>query len=174
MACRLFGAKPLSEPMMTYCQLNPVFLFNKILCETNKDFIQGNAFENAVWKMGTILSRPHSVNHVRGCESNLKLLPFYHGDGCCPEYFIQVVYLTGTVLNTHRSCNIMFFSRGSKCHEHRISVAVNVFIAESGSYLIFCHLWTDRKVEQLYRHDKFYLHQLIYNIFIYKNNTSRY
>ena len=86
----------------------------------------------------------------------------------------KLFYLTGTVLDTYRSCNIMFFSRASKCHDHQISVAINVFIAESGSYLIFCHLWTDRKVEQLYRHDKFYHHQLIYNIFIYKINTSRY
>ena len=23
MACRLFGAKPFAEPMLTYCQLNP-------------------------------------------------------------------------------------------------------------------------------------------------------
>ena len=42
MVSHLFGAKPLSEPMLSYCQLNPNIV------------IQENAFENAICKMVAI------------------------------------------------------------------------------------------------------------------------
>ena len=57
MACRLFGAKPLSEPMLKYCQLD---LTNKLQWNSNRNtkfFIQENAFENVVCEMAAILSR---------------------------------------------------------------------------------------------------------------------
>ena len=45
MACRLFGAKPLPEPMLTYCQLEFWSLnWNSVI------FIQENAFKNVVWQ----------------------------------------------------------------------------------------------------------------------------
>ena len=49
MACRLLGAKPLSEQILEYLNRN-VYIF-----------IQENAFEN-IWKMAAILSRPQYVN----------------------------------------------------------------------------------------------------------------
>ena len=64
MACRLFGAKPLPEPMLTYFQLNPYeqttvkFAFKYIF------FIVENAFENVVCEMSDILSRGRWVNKL--------------------------------------------------------------------------------------------------------------
>ena len=51
MACRLFGAKPLPEPMLVYCQLASwMFQWN-----LNRNFIiftEENAFENIVYQYG--------------------------------------------------------------------------------------------------------------------------
>ena len=61
MACRLPGPKPLSEPMLGYCELDP---WNKLQWNLNRNlyiFIQETAFENVVWKMASILSRPRCV-----------------------------------------------------------------------------------------------------------------
>ena len=57
MACRLFGAKPLSKPMLGYCQLN--LLKNKLqlnLNENTKLFIQENASKNIICETVAILS----------------------------------------------------------------------------------------------------------------------
>ena len=61
MACRLAGAKPLSEPMLKYCELDAR---NKLQWNFNRNsykFIQDSPFENVVWEMATILSRPQCV-----------------------------------------------------------------------------------------------------------------
>ena len=61
MACRLDGAKPLSEPTMDIVNWT---LGNKLNWNLNRNvyvFIQENAFENVVWKMAAILSRPQCV-----------------------------------------------------------------------------------------------------------------
>ena len=63
MACRLLGAKPLSEPMLTSSQL---CIRNKIKWNINRNsnvFIKENAFEN-VWKMAAILFRTQCVKEV--------------------------------------------------------------------------------------------------------------
>ena len=60
MAWRLFGAKPLSEPMLPYCQLDPKeHILEKFY---SKFFIQGNALENAICEMAAMLSQPQFVN----------------------------------------------------------------------------------------------------------------
>ena len=59
MACRLFGAKPLSEPMLPCCQLEPKE--NILLTKFLKDFIKENALKNVVCKMSAMLSRPQYV-----------------------------------------------------------------------------------------------------------------
>ena len=56
MACRLFGAKPLSEPKLTYCQLDPLEQTSIIFESKHKN--DGNI----VHKMASILSRPQYVN----------------------------------------------------------------------------------------------------------------
>ena len=64
MAYRLAGTKPLSEPILEYCQLDPC---EQISVKSGSKFIyiyifiQENAFENVVWKMAAILARPQCV-----------------------------------------------------------------------------------------------------------------
>ena len=59
MACRLFGAKPLSEPLLGYCQLDPKeqtsaeWNFN----QNTKHFIHENTCDDIVCEMAPILSR---------------------------------------------------------------------------------------------------------------------
>ena len=63
MACRLFGAKSLSKPMLVCCQLDPYR--NKRQWNNNQNtilFIHENAFENIVCVIGVILSRGRWVN----------------------------------------------------------------------------------------------------------------
>ena len=45
MACRLSGAKPLSEAMMVYCHLVPLEHYSVKLNQHSEIFIQGNAFQ---------------------------------------------------------------------------------------------------------------------------------
>ena len=54
MACHLFGAKPLSKPMLAYCELNPWNIFQWNLNQDTMIFIEENDFEN-VCKMAAIL-----------------------------------------------------------------------------------------------------------------------
>ena len=64
MACRLFGAKPLSEPMMEYFSKRLCQIRNKFQWNFNRDvniFIQENAFENVVVEMSAIFCRPQCV-----------------------------------------------------------------------------------------------------------------
>ena len=62
MACRLFGANPLSEPTMTYCQLDhKKHILMKCYLKF-KSFIQGEAFENIAYEIAAILSQPQCVN----------------------------------------------------------------------------------------------------------------
>ena len=69
MACRLDGDKPLTEPMPNIDNCTPENKFQWNLNQNSYIFIQENAFENVVWKMAAILSRPQSVNRslCAGC-----------------------------------------------------------------------------------------------------------
>ena len=61
MAWCLVGAKQLSEPMLEYFMRT---IRNKLQWDFNRNlyiFVQENAFENVVWKMAAILSRPQCV-----------------------------------------------------------------------------------------------------------------
>ena len=49
---RLFGTKPLPEPMLVYCQLDSGISFKWNLNRNLIIFIQENAFENAVCQYG--------------------------------------------------------------------------------------------------------------------------
>ena len=61
MACRLVGAKPLSELMVEYCELWPENKFQWNLRRNSYTSSQGNVYGNVVWKMPVILSRPRWV-----------------------------------------------------------------------------------------------------------------
>ena len=50
MACCLFGAKPLSEPMPPYCQLD--IYFSEILCQIKKFSFKENTLESVVCQSG--------------------------------------------------------------------------------------------------------------------------
>ena len=54
MTCRLDGAKPLSEPMLEYCPLDPKeqIKFQWNFNRNSNIFIQENAFENVVGENG--------------------------------------------------------------------------------------------------------------------------
>ena len=65
MACHLFGAKPLPEPMLTYCEMYPKKQ-TSVKCESKYKtflFIHENEFENIVCKILAILSRGRQVKH---------------------------------------------------------------------------------------------------------------
>ena len=78
MACRLAGARPLSQPTLEHCWT----LGYKLRWNLNRNwyiFIQENAFENVVCKVPGILSRPQCVNnclihHTMICRKQLIVL----------------------------------------------------------------------------------------------------
>ena len=75
MACRLAGAKPLSEPNAgMFFNWSPRYKFQWNLNRKPYIFIQENAFENVVRKMVTILSRPKCVN---GSTSGMLQVPYW-------------------------------------------------------------------------------------------------
>ena len=57
MACRRFDTMPLSDPMTTYCHLDPQEKLMWKLFQNTNVFNQWNKFVNFVCKMATILSR---------------------------------------------------------------------------------------------------------------------
>ena len=82
MACCLLGSKPLSEPLLTYSQLNHK---EKNQCNINWSsniFFQENVFETVVWKIAAILSQPQCV---KSSETTIESLCYYF------EYFISVI-----------------------------------------------------------------------------------
>ena len=68
MACRLIGAKPLSEPMQPYYQLDPKEQTSVKFESKYKLFIQENAFEGVVREMAAILSRERWANWLAPSE----------------------------------------------------------------------------------------------------------
>ena len=63
MACHLFGAKPLPQTTLTYCQLAP-WEQSEILINIQKPLIHENAFENVICEMTAILFKERLVNCV--------------------------------------------------------------------------------------------------------------
>ena len=61
MACRLFGAKPLSKQIPGYCQFDPYELCN--FNQNTKNVIHENASEIIVGEMAAILSRGRWVKN---------------------------------------------------------------------------------------------------------------
>ena len=61
MACRLFGTKPLSKPMLCYCSFEPQQTSMELQSKFEV-FYSGNVFENVVCQMAAILSTGRWVN----------------------------------------------------------------------------------------------------------------
>ena len=78
MACRLFGAKPLSRPMLPYCQLDPKEHISVIFYVKFKVFIQGNALKNVVCEMVAIFSRSQCVGWDCRCMSTCLWMWWYY------------------------------------------------------------------------------------------------
>ena len=64
MACRLDGAKPLSEPMLEIVYSNPRSKLQWNLNQNSYIFIHENAFENVVCEMVAVLFRPQCYGAV--------------------------------------------------------------------------------------------------------------
>ena len=64
MACRLIGAKPLPEPTLTYCQLDPKEQTSVKFESRYGNFIPKNAFQNVVCEMADNLSRERWVTDI--------------------------------------------------------------------------------------------------------------
>ena len=62
MVCRLFGAKPLSQPMLDYCPSTHGNIFQWNLNQNTTISIEDSEFQNVVRKSSAILSRPQCVN----------------------------------------------------------------------------------------------------------------
>ena len=69
MACRLFGAKPISKQMLGYCQLD-----NKLKWNFNqKKFIHENVSENIVCELAAILPRGDELTGRQCLQEAIKL-----------------------------------------------------------------------------------------------------
>ena len=67
MACHMFHAKQLPEPMLTYSQLDHLKV--KFESKYKTLFMEDNAFGKGASKMVTILSQPQSVNSLRPSDA---------------------------------------------------------------------------------------------------------
>ena len=74
MDCRLFGTKPLAEPMLTYCQLDPMEQTSMKFERNTPFFIHKNAFKN-VSIMAAILSRPQCVKRTEFYSNQMRNNP---------------------------------------------------------------------------------------------------
>ena len=73
MGCHLFSTKPLSEPMLDYCQLDHKEHVTsiKFYLKIKHLFIHKNTFENIACKMAPMLSWPQCVNCCRRIDCTL-------------------------------------------------------------------------------------------------------
>ena len=65
MVCCLIGAKPLSEPMLGYCQLDAKEQTAVKFKKNAKLFIHKNASQNIICEMAAILSRARWVKQLK-------------------------------------------------------------------------------------------------------------
>ena len=117
MACRLFGAKPLSEPMLPYCQLDPMEHISVKYCLRFKRFHSRKCTSKWHLRNGGYFSQPQCDNS-RGSEENL--LSFSKHCACwwpCIVRFIRVLYthysdvIMGTVASKITSLTIVYSNR---------------------------------------------------------------
>ena len=110
MACRLFGAKPLPESMLTYCQIEPGNTFQWNLNRNSNIFIEENVFENAVCQNGGHL--------VQGEMSYSK----YPGVKWTPDNFNECV---PWAYSNYWDCLNHFWDRGMDRLLHSLKLGFN-------------------------------------------------
>ena len=70
MVCHLFGAKPLSKPILSYCQLRPQKQTSVKFNQNIKLAIHENASENVVCELAVILPGEDELRHVaESCDN---------------------------------------------------------------------------------------------------------
>ena len=95
MACRLVGAKPLPEAMMTYCQLEHwENRFSEVVIRIKIFLVEKLRLEMSSAKVAAILFRPQCVNFFSG--SNLQYVTTSPGNSL-PPYKRQPITWTITV-----------------------------------------------------------------------------
>ena len=122
MACRLIGARPLSEPMFDYCQLDPWEHISMKINQNTAIFIEENTRETVVCEMASILSRPQCVNDCGAvCVDTYDSYDIGHG-----QVIMGKVQSPGGTLH-------IFFSITGYClvgqrlkHKHRQTVAMMI------------------------------------------------
>ena len=80
MACRLFGAKPLCEPILTNCQSDPKKKIQWNFDFNSNIFINENVFKNVVHEMAAIWSLPtfkHEKEELAGVTGKLAVLAHF-------------------------------------------------------------------------------------------------
>ena len=91
MACRLFSAKPLSKPMLDYCQLHPYEQTSvKIFNQNTKCSIHQNAFENTFCEMVAFLSRGRWVKFGQTFCQKIPLPTAYTQPICFTDIKVHV------------------------------------------------------------------------------------
>ena len=117
--CRLFGTKPLSEPMWPYFNyvhtIRNIFQWN--FSWNSKDFIQENELKNFVCEMAAILSWPQCVNNVLTCSSQDNLRFFIHEILTNFMPISHTIFLVGGVGNC--MTEFMCLCRYDRCTFHR-------------------------------------------------------
>ena len=108
MACRLDYAKPLSETMLEYYQLDSYR--NKLMWNFNQNqyiSIQENPFQNVVWRMAIILSRTQCVDG------------FWWGIHRWPMDFSQTTQIMVTQWRHHDiGCTLSIIASRGICRAH--------------------------------------------------------
>ena len=123
MACRLDGTKPLPEPMLTYCQLEPKEHISVKFYLKFKYLYSRNAFEH-VCKMAAILSRGRSVNVGTALESLIFV-----------SYFLLLLFV---FLSSSTEGGILQTSYG-QTEIHLLIYTLSIFYAPVG--FTFYHHW---------------------------------
>ena len=102
MACCLLCTKPLPEPIVIHCQLDPYM--NKLQWNSNQNtkiYIEENAFQNVVFKMAAILFQPQSVNTVRYQWKQSRKSHFCLLDFCWKYMIIESSWGTNFYIGHH-------------------------------------------------------------------------
>ena len=100
MACRLFGAKPSSKPVLGYCQFDPEEQTLVKFKSKYEIFVHENAFENLFCDMAAILSGGDELTY-HGTPNNQCYLMTWHMGLMVSPFFNQFVKLYGCMLYDH-------------------------------------------------------------------------
>ena len=118
MACRLVGAKPLSQTNAGILLIGPLGTnFSEILIKIHIFFIQENAFGSVVCEMSAILSRPQGI----------KYLHYIH------IFHMRIFYYNNDILNHFYNS----VSRTHFLHLTRIYIYIYIYMVSNGTLNVY-------------------------------------